>query len=395
MQPSQYTEKPFAKQPKRWDKGKEMAKELLKGNVAMAEAAIRAGLEGYFGYPITPQTELLEWMSSRMPELGRVFLQAESELAAINMVYGAACTGARVMTSSSSPGVSLMMEGLSYIAGTEVPVVLIDVMRGGPGLGNIAPAQGDYNQIVHGGGHGDYFPIVLAPASVQEAIDLTVLAFDLAEKYRTIAVVLADGSVGQMMEPAELPEMMPLKQTRADWSVHGAHDRDRRFLTSIYLQPEQEEVTNIRLLKRWEQVENNEVRYKEYYLDDAEYVVVGFGTAGRVALSAVRTARQEGIKVGLLRPVSLNPFPTAILRDIVNQTKHFLVVEMNSGQMIQDVRLAIEGRSPVEFYGRLGGMVPFPHEIYHEIKRIVSGEALAKNGNVRRDWIQRLETQRS
>lgn len=371
-----------------------MAKELLKGNVAMAEAAIRAGLEGYFGYPITPQTELLEWMAKRMPEEGRVFLQAESELAAINMVYGAACTGARVMTSSSSPGVSLMMEGLSYIAGTEIPVVLIDVMRGGPGLGNIAPAQADYNQIVHGGGHGDYFPIVLAPASVQEAIDLTVLAFDLAEKYRSIVVILVDGNVGQMMEPAELPEMQPIKTTRAEWSVFGSKDRQRRILSSIYLQPEAEEKTNLRLLGRWEEVEANEVRYKGYYLEDAEFVVVGFGTAGRISLSAVRSARAEGIKVGLLRPVSLSPFPQKPLEELATTVNSFLVVEMNSGQMLQDVRLAVNGKAPVDFYGRLGGMVPFPGEILDEIKRISTGKSQI-NGNVRKNWILRLEAARS
>ncbi len=369
-----------------------MAKELLKGNIAMAEAAVRAGLEGYFGYPITPQTELLEWMSQRMPELGRVFLQAESELAAINMVYGAACTGSRVMTSSSSPGVSLMMEGLSYIAGTEIPVVLIDVMRGGPGLGNIAPAQGDYNQIVHGGGHGDYFPIVLAPSSVQEAIDLTVLAFDLAERYRTIAVVLADGSIGQMMEPAELPKMQPVRKTKPDWAITGAQGRDRNILTSIYLKPEDEEVTNVRLLKRWEQVEANEIRYKEYYLDDAELVVVGFGTAGRVALSAVRTAREAGIRVGLLRPVTLSPFPSAAIHQIASRVDSILVVEMNSGQMLQDVRLATAGKTSVEFYGRLGGIVPFPDEILNEIKRIATSSKRPMDGDVRKEWMTRLES---
>ena len=240
-----------------------MVKELLKGNEAIAEAAVRAGLEAYFGYPITPQTELLEWLSTRMPELGRTFMQAESELAAINMVYGAACTGARVMTSSSSPGISLMMEGISYIAGTQVPVVLIDVMRGGPGLGNIAPAQGDYNQIVHGGGHGDFRPIVLAPASIQEAIDLTGEAFDLAEKYRTIAVVLIDGSIGQMMEPAELPPMQPLRKTKPDWAVTGAKDRERRILSSIYIDPDEEEQLNFQLLERWNKIEATEVRYQE------------------------------------------------------------------------------------------------------------------------------------
>ena len=231
-----------------------MPRELLKGNNAMAEAAIRAGVQAYFGYPITPQTELLEYMSARMPELGRTFLQAESEVAAINMVYGAACTGARVMSSSSSPGVSLMMEGISYIAGTELPVVLIDVVRGGPGLGNIAPSQGDYNQIVHGGGHGDYHPIVLAPASVQEAIDLTVLAFDLADKYRSVVVVMADGNIGQIMEPAELPPMRPVRTEYPDWAVRGAEGRERRILSSIYIDPVDEEVMNYRLAKRWQQI---------------------------------------------------------------------------------------------------------------------------------------------
>jgi 2-oxoglutarate ferredoxin oxidoreductase subunit alpha len=369
-----------------------MAKELLKGNIAMAEAAIRAGLEGYFGYPITPQTELLEWMSARMPELGRVFLQAESELAAINMVYGAACTGARVMTSSSSPGVSLMMEGLSYIAGTEIPVVLIDVMRGGPGLGNIAPAQADYNQIVHGGGHGDYFPIVLAPASVQEAIDLTVLAFDLAEKYKTIAIVLADGSIGQMMEPAELPEMQPLRRERPEWAVSGAQGRERNILSSIYLKPEDEEVTNVRLIKRWEQIEANEIRYREYFTDDARFVVVGFGTAGRVALSAVRAARAEGIPVGLIRPVTVSPFPSAVIHDLASRSEAILVVEMNSGQMLHDVQRVVAGQAPVAFYGRLGGVVPFPDEILEEIRRLAGTKQHAQNGDVRQQWIKRLET---
>jgi 2-oxoglutarate ferredoxin oxidoreductase subunit alpha len=367
-----------------------MARELMKGNIAMAEAAIRAGLEAYFGYPITPQTELLEWMSLRMPQLGRAFLQAESEVAAVNMVYGAACTGARVMSSSSSPGVSLMMEGLSYIAGTEVPAVLIDVVRGGPGLGNIAPSQGDYNQIVHGGGHGDYHSIVLAPASVQEAIDLTVLSFDLAEKYRSIAVVMADGNIGQMMEPAELPEMRPVRTTYPDWSVRGAEGRERRTLSSIYIQPEAEEVANIRMLERWHEVEANEIRYKEYYLDDAEIVVVGYGTAGRVAFSAVRAARAEGIRVGLLRPVTLSPFPTPQIAQLATQAQAFLVVEMNTGQMLDDVRLAVAGRAPVDFYGRLGGVTPFPEEILAEIHR-VTREPVTLNADPRQGWLKRLK----
>lgn len=366
-----------------------MARELLEGNLAMAEAAVRAGVEAYFGYPITPQTEVLEWMSHRMPELGRVFLQAESEVAAINMVYGAACTGARVMSSSSSPGVSLMMEGISYIAGTEVPMVLVDVVRGGPGLGNIAPSQGDYNQIVHGGGHGDYHEIVLAPASVQEAIDLVVLSFDLAEKYQAITIVMADGSIGQMMEPAELPPMQPVGRARPEWAVTGSQGRERRILTSIYLKPEEEEVTNYRLLQRWVQIQENEIRYKEYYLDDADFVVIGFGTAGRISLSAVRAARAEGIKVGLLRPITVSPFPFDQIAGLAKSAQAILVVEMNSGQMLEDVRLATAGRAPIEFYGRMGGMVPFPDEILGEIHRITH-EPLPVDGDPRLRWMKRF-----
>ncbi len=367
-----------------------MAKEFLEGNFAMAEAAVRAGVEAYFGYPITPQTEILEWMSHRMPELKRAFLQAESEVAAINMVYGAACTGARVMSSSSSPGVSLMMEGLSYIAGTEVPVVLIDVVRGGPGLGNIAPSQGDYNQLVHGGGHGDYHPIVLAPASVQEAIDLTVLAFDLAEKYRNICIVMADGSIGQMMEPAELPEMHPLRTTTPDWAVDGCLNCPQRILTSILIDPTLEEVYNHKILDTWYRIQENEIRYKEYYLDDAEYIVIGFGTAGRIALTAIQNARAEGIKVGLFRPISVSPFPFPQLEELVKTTQGILVTEMNTGQMLDDVRMAVKGRVPIEFYARLGGMVPYPDEILGEIRRLVY-EPKSPDGDPRRRWMQRLK----
>jgi 2-oxoglutarate ferredoxin oxidoreductase subunit alpha len=367
-----------------------MAKEFLEGNVAMAEAAVRAGVEAYFGYPITPQTEILEWMSHRMPELKRAFLQAESEVAAINMVYGAACTGARVMSSSSSPGVSLMMEGLSYIAGTEVPMVLIDVVRGGPGLGNIAPSQGDYNQLVHGGGHGDYHPIVLAPASVQEAIDLTVLSFDLAEKYRTICMVMADGSIGQMMEPAELPEMRPLRKTTPDWAVDGCLDRPQRILTSILIDPTLEEIYNHKILDTWYEIQANEIRYKEYYLDDAEYVVIGFGTAGRIALTAVRNARAEGIKVGLFRPISVSPFPFPQLEELAKTTQGFLVTEMNTGQMLEDVKMAVKGRVPIEFYARVGGIVPYPDEILGEIRRLVH-EPKSPDGDPRQRWMQRLK----
>ena len=367
-----------------------MTREMWKGNEAIAEAAVRAGLEAYFGYPITPQTEVLEYLSRRMPELGRTFVQAESELGAINMVYGAACTGVRVMSSSSSPGVSLMMEGLSYIQGTEIPAVLVNVMRGGPGLGNIAPSQGDYNQAVHGGGHGDYHNIVLAPASVQEAIDLTVLSFDLAEKYRTICMVILDGSVGQMMEPAQMPELRPIQRRDWDWATNGAMGkRERRVLTSIYLDPLAEEKTNVRLLQRWKQIQANEVRYREYFLDDAEFVIIGFGTAGRVALSAVRAAREAGIKVGLLRPITVSPFPHEVIDQLAGRVNGFLVVEMNSGQMLEDVRLSVKGRVPVEFYGRMGGVVPFPDEILNEIKRVTTNK-LNMDIDPRDAWLERM-----
>ena len=367
-----------------------MPKELWKGNEAIAEAAVRAGLEAYFGYPITPQTEILEYLSRRMPELGRAFVQAESELGAINMVYGAACAGVRVMSSSSSPGVSLMMEGLSYIAGTEVPAVLVNVMRGGPGLGNIAPSQGDYNQAVHGGGHGDYQPIVLAPASVQEAIDLMVLSFELAEKYRAICMVILDGCVGQMMEPAQMPEMKPIQRANWDWATDGKMGkRERRILSSIYIEPVDEEVMNLRVLNRWKTIQANEVRYKEYFLDDAEFVIIGFGTAGRVALSGVRAAREKGIKVGLLRPVTVSPFPREAIEKLIGQVSGFLVVGMNSGQMLEDVRLCVQGRVPIEFYGRMGGVVPFPEEILNEIKRITSSK-LNVNINPRDAWFERM-----
>ena len=346
-----------------------MAQELLKGNEAIAEAAIRAGLEAYFGYPITPQTELLEYMARRLPPLGRVFLQAESEVAAINMVYGAACTGARVMTSSSSPGMSLMMEGLSYIAGSEIPCVIVDVMRGGPGLGNIAPAQADYFQIVKGGGHGDYHPIVLAPATVQEAIDLTYGAFDLAEQYRSVVVVLADGNLGQMMEPAELPPARAAgSAARPAWAVAGEPNRPKNVIASIHLQPEEGEAFNRRLQTRLSTIRANEVRWAEHQTVDADYLVVAFGTAGRVAQSAVSLARSKGVRVGLLRPISLYPFPERRLAELAAQVRGMLVVEMNAGQMVEDVRRVVAGRAPVAFYGRMGGMVPMPEDVLAAIQ---------------------------
>ncbi len=368
-----------------------MAKELLKGNEAFAEAAVRAGVEGFFGYPITPASEFLEYMAKRMPALGRAFLQAESEIAAIHMVYGAACAGKRTLTATSGPGVSLMSEALSYIAGTEVPAVVVNVMRGGPGLGNIAPSQSDYNQMVKGGGHGDYFPIVLAPATVQEAIDYITLAFDLADKYRSLVFILVDGNLGQMMESAELPPMRELRKTPPEWSVYGAKDREPHILTSIYIDPPDEEVTNIRLLKRWMEIEKNEVRYKEYELDDAEVAVISFGVAGRVCSSAVKAARAEGIKVGLFRPITVAPFPKKQVEALSKRVKRILVVEMNTGQMLDDVKQAVAGRVPIEFYGRIGGVTPFPDEILDEIRRINISEEVIEDGMEKVQWLERLE----
>lgn len=346
-----------------------MAKEMLKGNVAIAEAAIRAGVEAYFGYPITPQTELLEQMSARMPELGRVFLQAESEVAAINMVYGAACTGKRVMTSSSSPGFSLMQEGLSYIAGSELPCVIVDIMRGGPGLGNIQPSQGDYFQVTRSAGHGDFHPIVLAPASVQEAIDFTIKAFDLAEQYRHMVMVVADGQIGQMMEPAELPPMQARKTEVPDWALTGADGREPNTITSLYLNANEEEAYNVMIQNKLGFIKAHEQRSVEHFTDDAQVLVIGFGTAGRIAYSAVEAAREQGLKVGLFRPQTLWPFPENRLRQLAERVERILVVEMNAGQMVQDVRLVVEGRVPVEFYGRMGGVVPMPDEVFHEIEK--------------------------
>lgn len=342
-----------------------MARDLLEGNRAIAEAAIRAGVEAFFGYPITPQTEVLEHFSKRLPELGRVFLQAESELASINMVYGAACAGARVMTSSSSPGISLMQEGLSYIACSEVPVVVVNIMRGGPGLGNVQPSQGDYFQAVKTAGHGDFHPIVLAPASVQEAIDYVVLAFDLAERYRTIAMVIADGPIGQMMEPVELPPMRPVRSLgdRPCWALTGARGRGPNTITSLYLGAENLEKVNLRLQAKLQEIAADEVRWKEHRTEDADLLLVAFGTMGRVCQTAVREARDSGLKVGLLRPVTLWPFPSARVAELAEQVRVMLVVEMNAGQMVEDVRLAVEGRCPVRFHGRMGGIVPLPDEV--------------------------------
>lgn len=350
-----------------------MTREMLKGNIAIAEAAVRAGVEAYFGYPITPQTELLEHMAGRMVELGRVFLQAESEVAAINMVYGAATTGVRVMTSSSSPGFSLMQEGLSYIAGSDLPCVVVDVMRGGPGLGNILPSQADYFQVTRSAGHGDYHPIVLAPASVQEAIDFTGLAFDLADQYRHIVILAADGLIGQMMEPAELPPMQPVRRSRPDWALSGAKGRERRAIISFHLQGTAQEAFNEHIQERLKVIRASEQRSYEFGTDDAELLVVGYGTAGRIAQTAVEMARARGWKVGLFRPQTLWPFPENRLSEIADRIAGCLVVEMNAGQMIEDVRIAMGGQVPVAFYGRMGGMVPMPEDVFtaieHEYRR--------------------------
>jgi len=349
-----------------------MAKELWKGNEALAEAAVRAGLVAYFGYPITPQTELLEYLSGRMVKMGRAFLQAESELAAINMVYGAACTGVRTMTSSSSPGVSLMQEGLSYIAASEVPMVLVDIMRGGPGLGNIQPSQGDYFQVTKASGHGDFHPLVLAPATVQEAVDLLYEAFDLAEKYNTVVIVVADGNIGQMMEPAEMPPMREIKTERPDWALTGAEGRDYRIITSLFLGAEKLEELNLRLQEKIARIKKNEVRYKEHNVDDADILLVAFGAMGRISQTAADIARAKGIKAGVFRPVSLFPFPEARLEELSRQVKKILVVEMNAGQMLEDVRLTVGKDYPVEFYGRMGGIVPLPDEVLEAIEKIRS-----------------------
>lgn len=361
-----------------------MAKELLKGNVAFAEAAIRAGCEAYFGYPITPQTELLEHMAKRMVELGRVFLQAESEVAAVNMVYGAAAAGARVMTSSSSPGISLMQEGFSYMAASNVPAVVIDVMRGGPGLGNIQPSQADYNQVTKSAGHGDFHPIVLAPSTVQEAIDLTTLAFDLAEKYRTLVFVIADGTIGQMMEPAELPEMRPLTGERPTWAVTGAKGRPHNVVTSLYMGAEELEKLNLDLQKKLRSIEQaGEVRFETSYLDDAEVVLVAFGTAARVAQTAVKRMRDAGYPVGLFRPITLWPFPEKELFQLPRQIstlKSLLVVEMNAGQMVHDVREFIGGQVPVRFAGRMGGIIPVPEEIEEQVRALFASSSTQTAG---------------
>jgi len=348
-------------------------KQLMSGNEAIGEAAIVAGCQCYFGYPITPQNELTAYMARRMRELGRVFLQSESELAAINMVFGAAACGARAMTSSSSPGVSLKQEGISYLAGAELPALIVNVCRGGPGLGNIAPAQSDYFQATKGGGHGDYHLIVLAPSSVPEIFELVPLAFDLAEKYRNPAMILADGMLGQMMEPVEVPPVEEIEREEQDWYLTGAKGREARLVRSLILEPHALEEHNKKLKAKYDRMKKEEVRYEGIYIDDAEILVVAYGTCARIAKRAVIEARQDGIKVGLLRPITLFPFPERAIRELSERVQAILVVEMSLGQMVEDVRLAVEGRTTVCLHGRTGGVVPTPEEVYHEICELKGG----------------------
>jgi 2-oxoglutarate ferredoxin oxidoreductase subunit alpha len=334
-------------------------KVLMKGNEAIAEAALRSGCLHYFGYPITPQTELTAYMAKRLPKMeGGVFLQAESEISAINMVYGVAGTGKRVMTSSSSPGISLKQEGISYIAGSDLPAVIVNVQRGGPGLGGIQPSQSDYFQATKGGGHGDYHLIVLAPSSVQEMADLTSLAFDLADKYRCPAMLLADGTMGQMMEPVVLPEPRT-GIVEKPWAVTGTQmKREHNIINSLYLSPEILEKTNFERYKRYETIQEKEVRYESYLMDDAQYCIVAFGIAARVAKNAITALRNQGLKVGLIRPITLWPFPTDAIREAADKVKGFVSVELSMGQMIEDVRLAEECKRPVLLCNRAGGMIP-------------------------------------
>jgi 2-oxoglutarate ferredoxin oxidoreductase subunit alpha len=345
-------------------------KVLMKGNEAIAEAAIRAGCDAYFGYPITPQTEVLEYMSRRLPELGRAFVQAESELGAINMVYGAACTGARVMTTTSSPGYSLMQEGISYIAMSFVPCVIANIMRGGPGLGNIQPAQGDYFQMTKGGGHGDYNLIVLAPSTVQEMVDLIIEAFDLADKYCQPVTVIADGMIGQIMEPVEFPELQKPVRPEHPWALTGAKGRKKNIITSLFLGAQNLERENLKLQKIIAEIKANEVRFAEYMMEGAEIVVVAYGTAGRIAQTAVKQARAEGIPVGLFRPITMFPFPYDHLDQLADSARQVLVVELSAGQMIEDVRLATRCRLPISYFGKMGGIVPLPEDILEEIEKL-------------------------
>ena len=347
---------------------------LMKGNEAIAEAAIRAGCRHYFGYPITPQTEVAAYMAKRMPKIGGVFLQAESEVASINMVYGAAAAGMRVMTSSSSPGISLMGEGLSYIAGSDVPAFVVNVQRGGPGLGGIQPSQSDYFQATRGGGHGDYHMIVLAPASVQEMASLTVKGFNLADKYSMIAMILADGTIGQMMEPISF-EDVAVEHYDKPWALTGTEcKRKHNIVNSLYLQPDVLEKKNFERYEKYKVVEASEALHESYLMDDADVCVVAFGIAARVAKNAVVAARGEGIKAGMIRPITLWPFPKQALSQAADQVKSFLSVELSMGQMVEDIQLATGCRRPVSLCNRVGGMIPSPDQVLASIRKAAKGE---------------------
>jgi 2-oxoglutarate ferredoxin oxidoreductase subunit alpha len=349
---------------------------LMKGNEAIAEAAIRAGVDGYFGYPITPQSEILEYLMEANPyeRTGMVVLQAESEIAAINMVYGGAGCGKKVMTSSSSPGISLKQEGISYIAGAELPCLIVNVARGGPGLGTIQPAQADYFQSVKGGGHGDYHLIVLAPASVQEMADFVELGFDLAFKYRNPVLILSDGAIGQMMEKVYLMPQKPRSTTVYDWATTGKGTREERnIITSLDLDPDGQEEFNYRLQAKYSEIRKNEVRYEEFQCEDAEYLFVAYGTSARVCQKSVQIAREQGIKAGLLRPITLFPFPSERINELGGKVKGILSVEMSSGQMVEDVMLAVSGKVPVKHFGRMGGIVTSPDEVVEKLKTLFIG----------------------
>jgi pyruvate/2-oxoacid:ferredoxin oxidoreductase alpha subunit len=343
-----------------------MARQLIKGNEAVVKSAILAGCRYFFGYPITPASEIAHAAALYMPEAGGTFIQAESEIASIQMVFGAASAGARCMTASSGPGLSLKAEGISYLAGAELPGVIIDIMRGGPGLGNIAPDQGDYNQIVKGGGHGNYHVLVLAPNSCQEMCDMTMLAFELADKYRNPVIVLTDAFIGQMMEPVEFPEAKPAPPEKP-WRVGGTRETRPNLVTSIELDPEEQEEHVRHLIRKYNEVEENEVRYETYLVDDADTLLVGYGVVSRVLQSAVDQAREQGMKVGLFRPITLWPFPKKELKALSEKIDRIHVVEMSFGQMVEDVRLAVECKVDVDFYGRYGGMVPTVEEILENV----------------------------
>jgi pyruvate/2-oxoacid:ferredoxin oxidoreductase alpha subunit len=349
-----------------------MRKQLCKGNEAIVKAAVLAGCRAYYGYPITPASEIAEAAALYLPQAGGIFLQAESEVAAINMLYGAASVGVRAMSASSGPGISLMQEGFSYLAGAELPCVVADIMRGGPGLGNIAPEQGDYNQMVKGGGHGNYRTLVLAPASVQEMADLTTLAFDLADEYRNPVVVLADGNIGQVMEPVEFASRAFVPPA-PEWAVKGTAETRRNLVTSLYLEPDVMERHIRKLEAKYQRAEREAVRAECWRTDDAEFVLVGYGIVGRVLKAVVELARARGMAVGLLRPITLFPFPVAQIRELSRRAKAFAVVELSNGQLVDDVRLALEGRRPVEFYSRMGGNVPSAEEVLAFVERKFRG----------------------